>query len=92
MLGMLQINYLHNDVIFDGPYHRNAMADRQSLSPIPHNDPVDGPSAMTSPVWDELDLAESLLETAQIFLLFHKIHKRVSRSKIDCGCYLPSMD
>ncbi len=42
------------------------MADGQSLSTIPHNDPLDGPGVMAPLVPYELDLAGSLLEMAQI--------------------------
>jgi hypothetical protein len=42
------------------------MADRQSLSSFPHDDPVDGDGATALPMRVELRLAESLLEMSQI--------------------------
>ncbi len=63
---MLQTYYLHNGAHFDGAPLSDNMADRQSLRPFDHDAPVDGDGAMASPVRDELDSAELLLEMSQI--------------------------
>ncbi len=66
---MRQTYYLHNGAHFDGPPRRNNMANRQGLLTNPDDDPDDGPGATTSPVRDELQSAELLLEMAHIPLV-----------------------
>jgi hypothetical protein len=67
ILCMRQTNYLHNGAHFPWPpYCHNMLADQQSLQPIPDNTPVDGHGVMALPMWVELQLAELLLEMAQI--------------------------
>jgi hypothetical protein len=73
-----QTNYLHNGAHFDRRQCRNAMAYPQGLWPIADGAPIEGHDVTAL-----LVQAESLLEMSQIPVELHKIHKKVSHSRID---------
>jgi hypothetical protein len=83
---MRQPNYLHNGAHFDQPQLRNAMADQQSLSSITHDAPTIRHDAMVPPMRPELELAELLLEMAQITVVTQDYGNGKSFT-IDSGTY-----